>query len=484
MSRDSPPGRSSAPPSGASARYVLVADAQPDRTAACLESVKPFNVDVRLARNGEEALDILRQYGAPVLLITDLSLARTDGFAVIEALHAAHRGRAAVIAWSSSPELREFAAQRLAGLNVKVLGGAVAPDVLRGAVERAMRREMEGDEPPVSAEGPPAEDVYDVMTRLSEQARKLSGAAGVAVYWKAEGETRFRASVTWASETPVPHSPYHLPRVFGWILETGQAFVMPDLTARQVADVSMPSAQDVVRGLVAVPIAGPEQEIVGAICVFDLKPLEIGDDVVEALKALGLRARRRETIGRSLAGPGPEPVRVADATEAAPPSPPIPPTPDVIHPLPTVAFAGLLDRPDASPAIARELARLRREQRPISVVVFDISPIASPGEDTAGSPDEIAGAVGEALARATRASDLAVRWSGSDLLLVLPGVAVLEARHVAERVRAAMQAGGRYRVAVSGGVAELEPDETFETLVARAKEKVHLARQRGHNRVA
>lgn len=481
MSWDSPLDHSSTPLPGASARYVLVADAQPDRTAACLESVKPFSVDVRLARDGDEALDILRRHGAPVLLITDLSLARTDGFAVIEALRAAHRGRAAVIAWSSSPELREFAAQRLAGLNVKVLGGAVAPEVLRGAIERAMRREMEGDEPPVSAEGPAGEDVYEFMTRLSEQARKLSGAAGVAVYWKAEGETRFRASVTWASETPVPHSPYHLPRVFGWILETGQAFVMPDLTASQVADVSMPSAQDVVRGLVAVPIVGPKQEIVGAICVFDLKPLTIGDDVVEALKALGLRARRREAIDRSIAGPGPEPARlVPGAAEAPPPRP----TRDVVDRPQAEAFAGLLDRPDASLVISRELARLRREQRSISVVAFDVSPMGSPSEADAGSTNEVIGAVGEALARATRASDLAVRWSGADLLLVLPGVAVLEARHVAERVRAAMQAGGRYLLAVSGGVAELEQDESFEMLVARAKEKAQLARQRGHNRVA
>lgn len=92
------------------------------------------------------------------------------------------------------------------------------------------------------------------MTELSEKARRLCGTAGVAVYWKAAGETRFRASVTWTSETPTPYSPYHLPGVFDRILETGEALVFPDLATQPSWDVSTSSVQDVVRGLVAVPI--------------------------------------------------------------------------------------------------------------------------------------------------------------------------------------------------------------------------------------
>jgi len=70
------------------------------------------------------------------------------------------------------------------------------------------------------------------------------------------------------------------------------------------------------------------------------------------------------------------------------------------------------------------------------------------------------------------------------LLLVLPGLPGAEARTVAERVRAAMQAGGRHRVAVAGGVAELETDEQFSTVVSRARAKVAQARVRGNNRVS
>ena len=62
--------------------------------------------------------------------------------------------------------------------------------------------------------------------------------------------------------------------------------------------------------------------------------------------------------------------------------------------------------------------------------------------------------------------------------MVLPGLSGTEARQVAERVRAAMQAGARHQVSVAGGVAELLADESVESAVARANEKVRLARER------
>ena len=143
----------------------------------------------------------------------------------------------------------------------------------------------------------------------------------------------------------------------------------------------------------------------------------------------------------------------------------------------------LLDRRYGDLAIARELARVRREQGQMSVIVFDVDPRTSGDAVPGSTPDPLA-VVGEMLTRAMRGSDLAIRWSGEEVLVVLPGLSVTEAHHVAERVRAAMQAGARDRVAVSGGVAALLPDETFEAVVARANEKVRLARDRGHNRIA
>ena len=145
----------------------------------------------------------------------------------------------------------------------------------------------------------------------------------------------------------------------------------------------------------------------------------------------------------------------------------------------------LLERKRGEFEVARELARARREQRQLSVVLFDVSERATdrPSADR-HVEDELLQGVAETLVRAIRQSDLPIHWRGNELLLVLPGLAGTEARAVAERVRAAMQAGGQHRVAVAGGVAELNTDEQFVSVVRRARAKLAEALARGHNRVS
>jgi diguanylate cyclase (GGDEF)-like protein len=143
----------------------------------------------------------------------------------------------------------------------------------------------------------------------------------------------------------------------------------------------------------------------------------------------------------------------------------------------------MLDRRGGATAIQRELARARREQRQLSIVLFDVDPLPSPSVTVDGSQRRMIVTASQALTKAIRESDLAIRWGQEELLVVLPGLGVGEARQVAERVRAAMQAGA-IDAAVAGGVAELLPNEPFESVVVRANAKVRLARERGHNRVA
>ena len=143
----------------------------------------------------------------------------------------------------------------------------------------------------------------------------------------------------------------------------------------------------------------------------------------------------------------------------------------------------LLDRLNGEFAAARELARARREQRQVSVVLFSVSPPHG-GQSAIAVARDPAAMVGETLVKAIRESDVPIRWSGDEILLVLPGLGLDDARRVAERVQAALQAGTGHRAAVSAGVAELVASETFATLVTRARERVRLALEHGHNRVA
>ena len=465
--------------------YVLVADADVERTAVCLESIKAFKVGVLVARDGEEALGIIHRFGPPVLLIADLSLPRKDGFAVIEAVRDIDSGRTEIIAWSALRELREFAAHRLAGLNVKILSGSVAPAVLRGAIERALRGGAVTTQASGPSSAPTVDDIHRTMTELADRARELAGTAGVAVYLKARGQTQFRAAVTWASDVPMPDSPPHLPRVFDLVLESGDALVLPDLATQPLSGMARSttstasSVPDAVRGLVAVPIVNSDGQIVGAICVFDARSLDLRDETVDALKALG-RGATVQPLASSEARPEMHEVHERPIHDESQPEESRPATSQDV---PSVESPSLLDRRGGHQAIARELARVRREQRQLSVILFDVDPAARTAGQPAASTPDLLGDVSDTLTKAIRGSDLAIQWSRDELLVVLPGLNAIEARPVAERVRAAMQAGARHRVAVAGGVAELLSNESVESAVARANEKVRLARERGHNRV-
>ncbi|HET9702414.1 MAG TPA: GAF domain-containing protein [Vicinamibacterales bacterium] len=310
------------------------------------------------------------------------------------------------------------------------------------------------------------------MAELANRARQLCGSPGVAVYMRAPGETRFHASFTWMSDDLMPHSPVHLPRAFERIIQTGESIVARDVAANDRGG-SPELTDDAVRGFAGVPIVA-EREVLGAICVFDTEPLQLDDRTLAALGTLG----HVTFDGGSLVLPEITTVGFRDrATDRQPPRKPVE---DPIRAAAVDWPPSLLERQGGEFAVARELARARREGHQLSVILFDLTPAAGavPVVDA-----EAVDRVSETLLRAIRQSDLPIRWSGSELLVVLPGLADHQARSVAERVRAALHAGARHRLAISGGVAELKAEERFGDVVDRARERVAMARGRGHNRV-
>ena len=112
--------------------------------------------------------------GPPVLLVTDLSLPGKDGFALVDALRARNHGRADVIAWSSLPELREFAAQRFAGLSVRILRSSVGAPVIHSAIARALGRTDASAAPSEQERGPGVHLTPEAMRELVEKARSIS----------------------------------------------------------------------------------------------------------------------------------------------------------------------------------------------------------------------------------------------------------------------------------------------------------------------
>jgi diguanylate cyclase (GGDEF)-like protein len=452
--------------------YVLVADADANRTAACVEKLSALGAGARTAKSVEEAIATFRNHGAPSLLVVDLALPLEGGLAVVKALSALSslstlstggRPQTAIVAWAASRGIREFARRQLEGTDAHIVSGGARVQMLQGILERLLHR---GRTIPfgLAPASPTHSAAHDPINDLSQKTRQLCGTAGVAVYLRAAGETRFRASVSWTSDAPIPNIPAWMPAVFSAVLDSGRPMIMPDLTIEPSEKMAEPASQDGVGGIVAVPVlaaSGAPGDVAGMICVFDIKPLGLGARQIDALRALG---------GQVAAGP------------AAPADLPADDDLDGQESLSSEMPATVLDRRGGATAIQRELARARRERRQLSVVLFDIDPLPSPATALDDGDSRLATA-GKALSRGIRESDLAIRWGQEELLVVLPGLGEEEARLVAERVRAAMQAGAR-DAAVAGGVAELLPNEPFESVVVRANAKVRLARERGHNRVA
>jgi diguanylate cyclase (GGDEF)-like protein len=447
-------------------RYVLVVDAEPERAAFCLQCVAPFRVGFLLARDGAQAAGIIDRFGAPLLLVVDIAQPNTNGFELVDHLRDRHGDRSEVIAWSASREMREYAAARLGGHGVHVMANSAARPIIKSAIEHCLDRRVEA-EPENEAAASPAwspQQLQRVMAELTYRVQHLVTTPGVAVYLRSPGERTYRAAFCWNSDGLMPHSSSQIPSAFQEVSTTGRTLVARDLKLH----VDEGAQDDAVRGLAAVPVrAGAE--VLGALCVFDVRPLQVTDAQIAALESLGrtvveevefeVRGDRLRPIVGELEIIEERPVTtIATKTIDWPPA--------------------LLERVGGEFAVAREVARARREGKEMSVILFEIAPLT-----TDADLEESVQQASETLLRTIRQSDLPIRWSGREFLVVLPGLAGNGARMVAERVRAALQAGARHRVAVAGGVAELDDEEGFGDVVNKARERVGLARGRGHNRI-
>ncbi|HSF03983.1 MAG TPA: EAL domain-containing protein [Solirubrobacterales bacterium] len=105
----------------------------------------------------------------------------------------------------------------------------------------------------------------------------------------------------------------------------------------------------------------------------------------------------------------------------------------------TDALTGLTNHRGFQEALARELERARRDDRPMSLVMLDLDNFKTVN-DTHGHPygDEVLRSVGAALAGVVRSTDTAARVGGEEFALILTGIDGEVAYGIAERAREAI----------------------------------------------
>ncbi|WP_458095570.1 diguanylate cyclase [Roseomonas sp. WA12] len=162
----------------------------------------------------------------------------------------------------------------------------------------------------------------------------------------------------------------------------------------------------------------------------------------------------------------------------------------------TDALTGLANRRSLDAALDREWGRALREDLPISLLLLDVDRFKA-FNDRYGHPagDECLRAVAAAVSRAVqRHIDLAARYGGEEIAVLLPNTEAEGARHIAERLRSAIERLGLTHegsevgiVTASLGCATLRPTSGLpggaKFLVSEADRALYAAKRRGRNRV-
>jgi diguanylate cyclase (GGDEF)-like protein/PAS domain S-box-containing protein len=154
-------------------------------------------------------------------------------------------------------------------------------------------------------------------------------------------------------------------------------------------------------------------------------------------------------------------------------------------------LTGLFNRRFLADTLARELARARRKQLPLALVMLDVDHFKQVNDSSGHrAGDELLRSLAALLVEQTRREDLACRYGGEEFVVLLPGAGLAAVLPRAEAWRAAVESlqltfeGRPVRVTISAGVAVFPADGADEDALLRcADEALYRAKAAGRNRV-
>jgi diguanylate cyclase (GGDEF)-like protein len=140
----------------------------------------------------------------------------------------------------------------------------------------------------------------------------------------------------------------------------------------------------------------------------------------------------------------------------------------------------------------RESTRCAFNEQPLCMLMLDVDHFKS-YNDRHGhlAGDYALSLVAHTLRTQLRPKDSMARYGGEEFVILLPEMGDDEARSIGERLRQSMEQIGSFYspvgvlpgVTVSIGLAQMHPQDTLETLIARADSALYEAKQLGRNRL-
>ncbi len=156
------------------------------------------------------------------------------------------------------------------------------------------------------------------------------------------------------------------------------------------------------------------------------------------------------------------------------------------------AMTGLSNRSEIISFLRCELARARREKRPVGIVLADLDHFKNINDSFGHSAgDAVIQETARQLRAGLRVYDGVGRYGGEEFLMVLPSCDLNATLSRADSIRKAIEtntisaAQGNLTATASMGVTVAEPhlDLSVEVLLERADEALYLAKNNGRNRV-
>ncbi|HEY0661395.1 MAG TPA: sensor domain-containing diguanylate cyclase [Lysobacter sp.] len=237
-----------------------------------------------------------------------------------------------------------------------------------------------------------------------------------------------------------------------------------------------------------VPLLSPDGQPLGAVCVMDVVPRELRPQQVEGLELLARQTRHLLELRRYALEQGKllsEREAYAQRAERA--------RADLQlrhEALQEAAnrdpLTGLLNRAALTQLLDEAQERDPAERPPYSLLLLDLDHFKLVN-DRHGHllGDEALRAVAEAVSATVRKGDVAVRYGGEEILVVLPATGLAGAAEVAHRIREQVAlAPLPFKVTVSVGVAAGDPiHDKPEQVFDRADQALYRAKAGGRDRV-
>ncbi|MDQ3205281.1 MAG: sensor domain-containing diguanylate cyclase [Pseudomonadota bacterium] len=273
------------------------------------------------------------------------------------------------------------------------------------------------------------------------------------------------------------------------IRSPGRLLVAEDLTADpRYAHVRLMVRGQRVAFYAGAPLRSPEGHALGTLCVMDTVPRRLTELQLEGVELLARQTQhlfelrryaneqrhlllQRELVSQQLEASRADLQRRHDKLK---------------HSASHDPLTGLLNRAALAQLRASGESMALLEASPYTLMLIDVD-LFKQVNDRYGHllGDRALRAVADAVASGIREGDVAVRYGGEEILVVLPGTRVAGAAEVAERIRLrVMQAPLPFPLTVSIGLAGGEPGrDTQEEVFVRADQALYRAKANGRNQV-